>query len=30
VLELPMTPSCRNQIPTFALKQSEDFADFHD
>jgi hypothetical protein len=25
-----MTPSCRDQIPTIALKQSEDFADFHD
>ena len=30
VLELPMTPSCRDQIPAVALKQSDDFADFHD
>ena len=30
VLELPMTPSCRDQIPAVALKQSKDFADFHD
>ena len=30
VLELPMTPSWRDQIPTIALKQSEVFDDFHD
>jgi hypothetical protein len=30
VLKWPMTPSCRDQIPTIALKQSEDFAHFHD
>jgi hypothetical protein len=30
VLELPMTPSSRDQIPTIALKQSEDFAHFRD
>ena len=30
VLKWPMTPSCRDQIPTIALKQSEDFARFHD